>query len=350
MPVIGHGVEVCTSTTRPSSPSLGTIIYQTDTDEYLKYVTDNDSTNRWMQADIKTNRNILINGAMRVWQRGTSINAGGGGASTYAMDRWCFGNNNASSYNMSQVTNVPNNQFLYSGRLTCNSATVYALNGWEQYIEQLNMRHTIGKYITLSFWIRGSKSFSGACYVDCGTTANQNPGNGNGLTGATSLISGTTNMTTSWQKVVITSSVVVPSNAAVMRVGLPKPLFATNDWYEVTGVQLEVGTAPSEFEFKDYGTELSSCKRYYHSIPTQGMGYVAAYPGSSGLRWLVYPYTFPVTMRITPQITNNFANVDNASTGGINADADGLRLYVASANTAYGYMNFNFGYTANAEL
>lgn len=262
-----------------SSPSLGLLFYQSDTDEYLKYATDVDGVARWMKAELKPLRNLLLNGDMWVWQRGTTINAGGGGASTYAQDRWCFGNNNTSSYNMSRVTNVPNSNFLYSARITANTATVYGLNGWEQYIEQLNMIRARGKYVTLSFWVRGSKAYSNASYyVDCGTTTDQNPGNGNAFTGATGLISGTVNITTSWQKVVAVSSVVVPTTANVMRVGLPKSTFVQNDWIEATGVQLEVGTAPSEFEFVNYSDSLLRCMRYYENASAG-----QAWPGTAWL-------------------------------------------------------------------
>lgn len=280
MPAIGHGFEICTYTTRPSNPTIGTIIYQTDTDEHLKYVTDVDGTARWMQIELKPNRNILINGDMRVWQRGTSINAGGGGASTYAMDRWCFGNNNTSSYNMSQVTNVPNSNFLYSGRITANTATVYGLNGWEQYIEQANMIRSRNKYVTLSFWVRGSKTYSGASFfVDCGTTVDQMPGNGNAFTGGVTLINQSVNITTSWQKVATVSSVVVPATANVMRVGLPKSTFVQNDWIEITGVQLESGTAISEFEFEAYETTIMKCQRYFQRYSyTDNTYYFPQYP------------------------------------------------------------------------
>lgn len=37
MPVIGHGIEICTSSTRPASPIAGTVIYETDTKNYLMH-------------------------------------------------------------------------------------------------------------------------------------------------------------------------------------------------------------------------------------------------------------------------------------------------------------------------
>lgn len=353
MSIFGMGHEVVTSTTKPSSPVVGQLIYCTDTDEYLKYATDVDGVSRWMQAELKPNRNLLINGDMRIWQRGDSINTGGGGASTYAMDRWCFGNNNTSSYNMSKVTNVPSSNFLYSGRLTANTATVYGLNGWEQYIEQANMFRSRGKYLTLSFWVRGSKIYSGATYyVDCGTTADQNPGNGNAFTGSTSLINSSVNITTSWQKVVAVSSIVVPATANVMRVGLPKGVtFVQNDFIEITGVQLEVGTAPSEFEFREFGDELRRCQRYYQAGNLQyvPIGPISYY--SSGE--FVVPYITP--MRTTATVSYS-GNAWAAGAGGATAKSGGPAQLGDTLNwrtemsggswTAW----YNGSWTASAEL
>lgn len=311
MSVIGHGVEICTYATRPSNPALGTIIYQTDTDEYLKYATDEDNTNRWMQIELKPARNIIINGNMSVWQRGVSTNTGGGGASTYAQDRWCFGNNGGWVFNMSRSSNVPSSRFLYSGRLTATNAVTNGLNGWEQFVEQLNMVFARGKYVTLSFWIRGSKSFSGPCYVDTGTTVDQNPGNGNPFTGGITLVNQTVNITTSWQKVVVTSSAIVPTNANVLRVGLPKPSFVQNDWYEVTGVQLEIGTAPSEFEFEPYDTTLRKCQRYYYMVKNASGNNPALFRTNSPYLGNLYHCNF--SLPVVPRITNGISSFIIAS-------------------------------------
>jgi len=186
----------------------------------LKFCVDDDGVSRWMQAELRPARNLLINGSMGVWQRGNSINAGGGGASTYAQDRWCFGNNGGWVFNMSRVTNVPSSRFLYSGRITATNAVANGLNGWEQFVEQRNMLFARGKYVTLSFWIRGSKAFSGPCYVDTGTTVDQNPGNGNGFTGGVTLVN-------------------------------------------------------SEFEFLPYERELMSCMRYYERVSASSRHYTS---------------------------------------------------------------------------
>lgn len=308
MPVIGHGVEICTYATRPSNPALGTIIYQTDTDEYLKYV-NYGGANRWMQADVKSNRNIVINGGFDVWQRGVSMNAIGGGITTYSSDRWAFGNNNTSSYSVSRSSNVPNNRFTRSARITCTNGA-NGLNGFMQFVEDLNVYSLRDSYLTMSFWVRGSKTYSNVSYgISTGTTLNQNPGVGNGFTGNVNVSGGTVNITTSWQYVSLSATTLVPSNAAVMGISLPRPTtFSTNDWVEFTGVQVEVGTAPSEFEFEPYETTLRKCQRYYYPIKTSLSNSPVLYRFNYGGYDNVYHCI--ISLPVSPRITNGISFYD----------------------------------------
>ena len=144
MPVIGHGVEICTYATRPSSPALGTIIYQTDTDEYLKYV-NYAGANRWMQADVKTNRRLNINGDLSVWQRGTGPVTTDG---AYLADRYQTYNTTSQS----RSTDVPVGMgFPYSLSFQ-NTSTGYPLI--QHKLEAADSIKLVGKRLTLSFWAK----------------------------------------------------------------------------------------------------------------------------------------------------------------------------------------------------
>lgn len=349
MPVFGFGHEVVTSTTKPANPSLGQMIYCTDTDEYLKYASYG-GANRWMQAILQPGRNRLINGGFDVWQRGNSRVASGGGATDYSSDRWAFGNNGASSYTVSRQANVPSTRFAYSARVTCNSSA-NGLNGFVQFIEDVNVVQLRGLYVTLSFWVRGNTTLNGAGYsVSSGTSANQNPGVGNGFTGNVVIASGSMSVTTSWQYMTVTSSVVVPNNAAVMAAYLPRPsTFATNDWIEYAGVQLEVGTAPSDFEFEPYETTLRKCMRYYQTVTMTGSPLWPDTYYSFGY----YSIMYPVPMRTAPTGTwsgNVFtagAGGGTAKSGNIGGDAQRLSISVSGG----GYVGWYTGScTASAEL
>ena len=353
MTIFGSGHQVVTSTTRPTVPIIGQIIYQTDTDEYLKYVSYG-GANRWMQVDVKPNNNVVINGGFDVWQRGNSISAGGGGATTYSADRWAFGNNGASAYSVSRTTNVPYDRFAYSARVTCTNGSI-GLNGFIQLIEDLNVYQLRGRSLTMSFWVRGSKSYSGVSYgVSTGTTINQNPGVGNGFTGNASVLSSTVNITTSWQYVSFSSTTLVPSNAAVMNVSLPRPTtFATSDWVEFAGVQVEVGTAPSEFSFEPNDTTLLKCQRYYAASLSSSDYFANAYfwgAGPNGLYNFGIGVAFPRAMRIVPALAVNFINFDNTLNGGQTVHASGFTQYYRNANGGFPYCGWRATYTASAEL
>ena len=73
----GHTV-VANTAARPSSPTAGQMIYQTDADEFLTWVTDVDGVNKWMVLEHIPNRNVLVNGAFNVWQRGDYFDPSGG--------------------------------------------------------------------------------------------------------------------------------------------------------------------------------------------------------------------------------------------------------------------------------
>lgn len=99
-------------------------------------------------------RNLIINGAMDFWQRGTS--AAIAAARTYnSVDRFqCGASGGSSGVLITRSTIVPNLQFKYSyqsvenGDQTGNSMLVL------QKIEAANIRPYIGRTMTFSFWSR----------------------------------------------------------------------------------------------------------------------------------------------------------------------------------------------------
>ena len=83
--------------------------------------------------------------------------------------------------------------------------------------------------------------------------------------------------------------------------------WTTNDaTFEITGVQLEVGSQVTPFEHRSFNEELLLCKRYFNMIGDGALG--AGTAMSDGFIWnnsgteLDFMYTFPVQMRTTPSI------------------------------------------------
>ena len=95
----------------------------------------------------------------------------------------------------------------------------------------------------------------------------------------------------SWTNNVALSSTTA-SNAFLTTVG------AT---WQITGVQLEEGTAASPFEYRLYGTELALCQRYYEQS-AQGNDFIWTGYGSNGSGYYL-SIPFKVEKRATPTVT-----------------------------------------------
>jgi hypothetical protein len=278
-------------------------------------------------------KNRIINGDMRIAQRGTSaISTDGGGTHNYFVDRWCSGNSQASKFTGQQSTVAPTG---FSNSLLITSTSAYTVGSGEQFIVNqiiegfnwydLGWGTANAQTVTLSFWVRSSLTgtFGGCMQNDngsrqypfsysistantwtkisitiAGDTSGTWVGSSNAAAtavlfsmGAGSTISGTAGAWTSSYHISTTGAVsVVGTNGAT--------------WY-VTGVQLEVGSTATPFERRLYGTELALCQRYtwnwnyepansYIRFPT---GYAGSTTGGS------FVLQFPVTMRIIPSYT-----------------------------------------------
>jgi hypothetical protein len=124
-----------------------------------------------------------------------------------------------------------------------------------------------------------------------------------GVTGQATVVSSTVTLTTSWQRFQITGT---PGATAKQLFAFftfaPVGTAGADDFYEVTGVQLEVGSIATAFTNAG-GTiqgELAACQRYYYRT-TPGLNYSqfgAAMAGTTTAAVLMN--RFPVTMRVRP--------------------------------------------------
>lgn len=270
-----------------SSPSLGQVFYQTDTDEYLKYVSYGGS-NRWVQSDVKSARRLNINGDFKVWQRGTS------GANGYVADRWS-GFNTSSTY---RSTDVPTG-FVYSLHYE-NSGTNQI--GILQRLEGADVSHLVGKYITVSFWaknISGSTNLYARYYTP---TALDNWGGINSFP----LVEVSSNPSTSWTY--YSATFLMPASVANgLQITVERGSGAAVAM-RVTGIQVEVGTAPSEFEFKSYADELARCQRYYCIIKSNTSNSPALFRTNSPFLGNLYHCSF--SLPVSPRINNGISFPD----------------------------------------
>lgn len=115
-------------------------------------------------------------------------------------------------------------------------------------------------------------------------------------------------------------------------------LMATNGaTFQITGVQLERGSAASPFEFRQYGTELQLCQRYYYRTTSTGSGSPLG-SGSGSTNVGVIENRFPVTMRTAPTA------LEQSGTAGDYA------VYVGTTITCTGVPTFNTANTQAAHI
>ena len=313
MSIFGAGHEVVTSTTKPSSPSVGQLIYCTDTDEYLKYVSYG-GANRWMQAVLKPNRNKIFNGGFDVWQRGTSSGSAG-----YIADR--FYNDNVTT--VDRQTDVPTNAgFRYSMRHLVSTQQFPIIR---QRIEGLNTANLAGKTLTISFWAKSGTTTAGTgrMYVNFNyPNALDNYATKTFIINNFDVDAWVPDAT--WR--FYSFSFLAPAQVSNgLEVEIVRHNSATTTF--VTGVQLESGSAPSEFEFEPYETTLRKCERYYFIVKNSSSNSPVLYRFNYGGYDNVYHCT--ITLPVTPRITNGITMPVFA--GGTQIHKPGVRWDVPSA-------------------
>ena len=200
-----------------------------------------------------SNRNLFINGAMQVFQRGTSFS----GTNAYNADRWLVDDNQDGG---GQSTDAPDG-FTYSLKINPTSGQNAALR---QAIELPAAGEggvfRSGQKFTLSFYLKSDNAgeainiFAASGTSVTATTTSQVNDTSTGLT-----------TTTSWARYTytFTSNNVGGSDTCYNIVPYVTTPSGAVYW---TGFQLELGTEATPFEHRSFGQELALCQRYYQQI------------------------------------------------------------------------------------
>lgn len=271
------------------------------------------STTTGLRWNPSLNTNAIINGGMDIWQRGTSF-SNPNSTSSYTVDRWISlsGTGYTFSRQLSGLTGIQ-----YCMRAGRNSGSTAANNVWMLYaLESADSYRFAGQTVTWSFYARKGADFSQSssaltARLFWGTGTDQNPASG--LTGGANLVDQNVTLTTSWQRFTFTAS--VPSNATQLGVGtfyLTSGTAGATDYYEITGVQLELGSIATPFK-RAGGTlagEVALCQRYYSKSYNLGTapgtataaGIVSVYVEGT-INNVSVPVQFKTQMRVAPTIT-----------------------------------------------
>jgi hypothetical protein len=246
----------------------------------------------------RSNRNLIINGAMNVAQRGGASSTTAG---TFVPDRWRFyatGGTTTLSWETLSSGTPYDLAFRKYSRLT-NTANSTAANSYRvlryrpeaQDIATSGWNYTsASSYVTLSFWIRSSiaQTFyvalhtsdgtekhylmsTGALSADTWTKVTKTIPGGTGVqfdndSGAGAKIDFIPYWGTDYQGSISTETWVTYSGSARVPTGMANTWAGTNGaTFDVTGVQLELGDTATDFEHRSYGDELARCERYYQN-------------------------------------------------------------------------------------
>jgi len=265
-------------------------------------------------------RNRIINGAMVINQRG--FNGAGGTNGTYTLDRWCVQNNSgASRYTVSQNAGsvTPPAGFVnYLGLTSSGSYSVTSTDviGIYQQIEgynaaDLNWGSANAKTVTVSFWVRSSITGTYSCTLLEGNTgtvsypATYSVSSANTWEYKTITIAGpttgtfqTTNLSAIQVLFNLGNGSTYLGTANTWNTGAYFAATGQTNWvgtngatFYITGVQLEVGSTATSFDYRPYGTEFDLCRRYYERFTNSGFYCVGGAMYANQPRFILPCYT-----------------------------------------------------------
>lgn len=280
-----------------------------------------------------TPRNMVDNGSMQVYQRGTGTRTCGTTtipSSAYSADRWGCNVNVTSGAGTLQVitTNLPAAPLptFNAGMLFYRtSGTLAQPQCVMQELATTRVTPMQGQNLVLSFYVQGlalmlAEQTTLNAYIFTGTGADEglqsftaSPAVTPAFTGITSTLTKAFTITSSWAQ--YSYSFTMPTTATEAAVALcwtptTGGTAGATDGFRFAGVQLEPGSTPSTFEYQSYGAELAQAQRFYYQL-TESAAIAPVAPcaaiDTTHTNCLIQT---PVTMARAPTLTfaNGFAS------------------------------------------
>ena len=320
-------------------------------------------------------RSRIINGGMVIDQRNAGASVTQTTANTFTVDRWFGYGDVTSKFTMQQNAGAVTPPAGFTNYLGVTSLSAYTIvSGTEQYvilqniegfnIADLGWGTANAKTVTLSFWTRSSLTgtFGGALRnsnnsrsypfsytinsantweqksitIAGDTTGTWLTDNGRGIRlnfslGAGATLSGTAGVWASTSYVTATGATsIVGTNGAT---------------FYITGVQLEVGSQATGFEYRQYQQELALCQRYYYKtkpgiiVGTFGSAYTTA---TTSMQVIIQ---FPVTLRTIPTALEQTGTAGNYEVleGGTTTACTAVPTFGTSSTMQVGTVNVTAG-------
>lgn len=256
-------------------------------------------------------RNLIINGAMQVAQRGTSFGPNVNNA--YSLDRWYRNSSGATTELTQSTTTTPS---LAGGIKTYCAFNVTTGDNYTCIRQRIEDVDSIAGTATVSFYAKGVSPVGGLR-----VWFTQNFGS-NGSADVDWLETQTITLTSSWQRFEV--QVTIPSvdsktigAGSFLQIAIGQYNYDATAWnIDITGVQLELGSVATPFEHRSYGEELALCQRYYlRLVPATTSCFIPHYGQTSN--HMRGAYYLPCEMRATPsgvKSGNMYAKDANGST------------------------------------
>ncbi len=310
----------------PAGNVVGTTDAQTVTNKNISADTLSVNANNISADNSLGFRNRIINGDMRIAQRGTAAVTA---ASSFPVDRFLTGlTSNDGTFSAQQSTAVVPTGFTHSVGITVTAADAsiastenFLYQSWIEgnNIADLGFGTASAKTVTISFWVRGSVTGTYAVVI-------ANSSDGASAPNRSYVSTYTINSADTWEYKTVT----VPGDTGgtwqtgnlrgmLVRFGLTagtnfqqaadswgavnavgtsstvQLLSTLNATWYITGVQLEAGSVATPFERRPYGMELSLCQRYFYNL-------VAAAASGASTTKIEFYYQHPVPMRAAPTL------------------------------------------------
>ena len=262
-----------------------------------------------------SNRNLIINGAMLVSQRGDYTSAVSSGVSGYYLDRWFLYRDGVTA-NLQQTSTSPSG-YGKSLKVTATSTATGEINIY-QMLEGTTVDMIKGQAVTLSAWVRSNTSAARLMVYS-----------GSSVTGWVSTPDAAHTGNGGWER--LTTTFTVPIGAietfrpyiSIRDADRSSTSIVSGDYIEVTQVQLEVGDTATPFEHRSFGQELALCQRYFCTsggpvLPQQtGYGSDLFIEGIGAVYSDSYAYSstisFPCEMRTSPSVTIVSSSLSSAN-------------------------------------
>ena len=327
------------------------------------------------------NRNLIINGAMNVAQRGTSFASVSTG--TYTLDRFKRDFSHDGNVTITQDSSAPEG-FANSLKVDVTADdTSLAAGQYEniahiieaQNLQNLAFGTSDAKNITVSFYVKSNKTGTYAFNISQSDNSSKQ-----------ATLNYTINSANTWERKSLTftgdtSGVINDDNGRGLHLiwflaagstynsGSASATFQTydnadyaagqavnvldstdNTWF-ITGVQLEVGQNPTSFEHEPFEGTLSKCQRYFQTVDmvTSGGAHYLGPVMTRAANNNHMLFNCPVTMRSQPTLSVTDSGTLRFTANGSYTDGSSNSITIGGATlsvhtqTTNHLMSFNFG-------